>query len=243
MSALKFQADQTPAIWHNNPVLVQLLGLSPLVATSTTLVNGIAIALLTSIVLVCCSLTISACRSLLVQARWRFALFLFVLAAFTTVVDILLQRFNYALYRELGIYVPLIACNFILLLHLESHAQKTTTLVALHDAVMAAAGFSLAITVFSGIREWIIYGHVFGNWSLLLPSVAQGEANQTLADKSVQFAFARLAPAALILFGLLLALRNALMPLAAPANPESQEPVKRARVTGKIQPANKGLYE
>ncbi len=242
MSALKFQANQPPMLWHNNPVLVQMLGLSALLAISTTLVNGIAIALLTSIVLVCSSLTISACRTL-IQARWRFAWFLFVLAAHTTIVDILLQRFNYPLWKELGIYVPLIACNFILLLHLELHAQKQPIWSSLRESIITATGCSLALAVFSGVREWIIYGQILGNWSLLFPAEAQGAADPTLTNLSVQFAFARLAPAALILFGLLLALRNALLPVTTREGADDQTPVMRARVTGTIPPAANRPHE
>lgn len=236
MSALNFHANQPSRIWHNNPVLVQLLGLSPLLAISTTLANGIAIGLLTSVILVCSSLTISACRTH-INARWRFALFLFVLAAYTTIADIMLQRFNYSLHRELGIYVPLIACNCILLLHLDAHAQKMPPKNAMREATTTAAGFCFVIVVFSGIREWIIYGQLLGNWSLLLPTSLQGGVDPELTSTSAQFPFARLAPAALILLGLLLALRNAVLPVAASVDADNQAPATRARVTGKIQPA------
>jgi len=242
MSALKFYANQKSAIWNNNPVLVQMLGLSPLFAISTTLVNGMAIALLTSIVLVSSSLTISACRTL-IEARWRFALFLCVLAAYTTIADILLQRFNYPLHRELGIFVPLIACNFILLLHLENQAQKKSIPKALRESLITAAGYSLVIAIFSGVREWIIYGEILSSWSLLLPAAVPGEVDPTLTNTSVRFPFARLAPGALILFGLLLALRNALHPVTTRVTTDEQTPVTRARITGKIQPAAIRQYE
>ncbi len=242
MSALKFQENQTPTLWHNNPVLVKMLGLSALLAISTTLVNGIAIALLTSLVLVCGSLTISAGRTL-IQARWRFAWFLFVLAAYTTIADILLQRFNYPLWKELGIYVPLIACNFILLLHLEWHAQTQPIWSALREAIITATGFCLALAVFSSVREWIIYGQVLGNWSLLFTAEASGPVDPRLTNMSVRFAFARLAPAALILFGLLLALRNALLPVTTREGTDDQAPVIKAQVTDNIQPAASRQYE
>lgn len=235
MSALHHYATQPPRLWHNNPAMVQLLGLSPLLAVTTTVVNGIALGLATAIVFLFASITVAACRNLLYR-RWRFVFFLFVLSAYTTLVAILLQRFNYALYRELGIYLPLICCNMFLLLHLEMHAQNAPIMSALRNACFTACGYVFALVLFAAVRESIILGTIGSNWSLLLMPSMDSAANPDQIIAPDIFPFARLAPAALILLGLLLALRNALIPIA-PAKIEDspKDPAIRARVTGKIQ--------
>lgn len=234
MSELRYRAEQAPAIWHNNPVLVQLLGLSPLLAISTSVVNGVALGLATSAVLLLASVTIAASRNLFSQ-KWRFVFFLFVLAVYTTLIDIFLQRFYYPLYRELGIYVPLICCNLAVLLHLETHAQRSSAITALRSASITAAGYLLAIIGFAAVRELIIRGQVGSDWSLLIPQPLTVSAGSGLTQLPDLIPFARLAPTAFILLGLLLALRNALQPATTAATEQDFTPVTRARVTGKIQ--------
>lgn len=235
MSALRENAIRPPRLWHNNPVLVQLLGLSPLFAVTTTLVNGIALGLATAVVFLLASLTIAACRNLL-NTKWRFVFFLFVLSAYTTLVDIFLQRFNFALYRELGIYVPLICCNMFILLHLELHAKNASIINTLRHACFTASGYLIALILFAAVREWTILGTIGSNWSLLSMHTLDGSAVPDQITLPDFFPFARLAPAALILLGLLLALRNLLLPPAREIVAHSQgKMVTRARVTGKIQ--------
>lgn len=234
MSELRYRAEQAPAIWHRNPALVQLLGLSPLLAISTAVVNGIAIGLATTAVLLLASLTIAACRNLFTQ-KWRFVFFLFVLAVYTTLVDILLQRFYYPLYRELGIYVPLICCNLAVLVNLDTHAQRSSVTTALRHAFVTAAGYLLAIVGFAAVRELIIRGQIGSDWALLVPNSLAATAGSGLTQLPDLIPFARLAPAAFILLGVLLALRNALPPLNKATTEQEFVRVTRARVTGKIQ--------
>lgn len=237
MSELQFRASQPPAVWRNNPVLVQLLGLSPLLAISTSLVNGVGLGIATLMVLVLASITISLCQRL-INTEWRFAIFLFVLAVYTTIIDIIMQRYFYALYRELGIYVPLVCCNMALLLHLETQANQQPWPLAIRSSVLTGLGYLLCLIGFAALREILISGQLGENWQLLLPEsdaridVTSGSASADL------FRFVRMTPVALILLGLILALRNLLA--GEPDFYSDEQPVNpapRARVTGKIQPS------
>lgn len=235
MSELQFRANQPPAIWRNNPVLVQLLGLSPLLVISTSLVNGVGLGIATLIVLVLASITVSLCQKL-INTEWRFALFLFVLAVYTTIIDIILQRYFYALYRELGIYVPLICCNMALLMHLETQANQQAWPQAMRSSATAGLGYLLCLIGFAALREILISGQLGNNWQLLVPgSAARIEVASGSAPADL-FRFVRMAPVALILLGLILALRNWLT--GAPdfySDTQPVTPAPRARVTGKIQ--------
>ena len=235
MSELQFRASQPPAIWRNNPVLVQLLGLSPLLAISTSLVNGVGLGVATLMVLVLASITISLCQKL-INTEWRFAIFLFVLAVYTTIIDIIMQRYFYALYRELGIYVPLVCCNMALLLHLETQANQQPWPLAIRSSATAGLGYLLCLMGFAALREMLISGHLGDNWQLLLPG-SDARIDITSGSTSADlFRFIRMTPVALILLGLILALRNWLT--GEPDFYSDEQPVTpapRARVTGKIQ--------
>lgn len=234
MSALQYHAKQAPGIWHNNPALVQLLGLSPLLAVSTSLANGLALGLASLIVLLLASLTVALSQHLL-SSQWRFVFYMFVLAVFTTLIDNFLQRFYYPLYRELGIYVPLISCNMALLLHLETRSLHKPVLNVLYSALVTGSGYLLAIVSFAAVRELLIEGQIASNWMLLMPATMAQDSSMAANNSPEFFHFARLAPAALILLGLLLALKNAVLPTLQPLpDLNANTPVKRARVTGKI---------
>ena len=235
MSALQHKASAEPAIFHNNPVLVQLLGLSPFLALTTSLTNGIALGLVTMLVLLAASITVSLSRHL-IRHDWRFAYFLFVLAVFTTAADILMQRFHYALYRDLGIYVPLICCNLALVLHLEFKTGSAKIMRTLTDSLIAGCGILLAFVVFSACRELLIHGRIEISLQSLTPALAPTQGIDTPRANPDWFQFARLAPGALLLLGLLLALKNWLTPYTTkPTANDDVTPVQRARVTGKIQ--------
>ena len=238
MSELQQQAAQPPSLWHNNPVLVQLLGLSPLLAVSNTLVNGIGLGVATLIVLTLSCLTASLVRHY-INYTWRFVWFLLITATFTTLVDSLMQWFYFSLYRELGIYVPLICCNFVILIRMETCASVSPWNVALRDAALVGAGFILVLLSLAAAREFRSYGSVLNQLSLLMPSSAVAATTSTdLAgvDSSELFTFARLQPAALILLGLAIAFKNVLDSKLSksPAARTKPRPARRARVTGRI---------
>jgi len=168
VSELQLNSSRASSPWTNNPVLVQLLGLSPVLAISTTLVNGLGLGISTALVMLLSSVTVSTLRTKINQ-RWRFTWYLLITASYTTILDSLLQWFYSPLHRELGIYIPLICCNFAVLIRLEVHAINHHWRSALKDAALTGSGFIVAIVALSSLREFIGSGALMADWQLLLP--------------------------------------------------------------------------
>lgn len=234
MSALKFNAKQPSSLWYNNPVMVQLLGLSPVLAVSTTAVNGLGLGLSTALIMVLSSVTVSILRST-INREWRFVWYLMITASYTTVLDILLQWFYFPLHKELGIYVPLICCNFAVLIRLEAHAFTHRWLSSIKDTAVTGLGFIAALVVLSSLREFIGSGTLMANWQLLLPATTATAFNSESSTAGELFNFALLLPAAFILLGLLIAARNLIdshLQARQAAPIKDIDPIKRARVTG-----------
>jgi len=231
MSELFRSTETNPGLWHSNPVLVQMLGLTPILAVSTSLVLGLALSILTALVFTISGLVLFYLQPS-AKTSWRTYLHLLVLATVTTVFDVVLQIYWYQLYRDLGIYLPLICCNLILLIQL----HKTETLSSLGNfmgvCLNSMGGFALAMLILSALREFVGNGSLFNNWQLLIPATEEILPNETggrLLD------FVLLQPGALLILGLLLAGINYLNQSFGKAETEEQlEPVERARVTGKI---------
>ncbi len=154
MSELQLNSSRASSPWTNNPVLVQLLGLSPVLAISTTLVNGLGLGISTALVMLLSSVTVSTLRTKINQ-RWRFTWYLLITASYTTVLDSLLQWFYSPLHRELGIYIPLICCNFAVLIRLEVHAINHHWRSTLKDAALTGSGFIVAIVALSSLLSLI----------------------------------------------------------------------------------------
>ncbi|MBV55192.1 MAG: electron transport complex subunit RsxE [Gammaproteobacteria bacterium] len=234
VSELQLNSSQASSPWTNNPVLVQLLGLSPVLAISTTLVNGLGLGISTALVMLLSSVTVSTLRTKINQ-RWRFTWYLLITASYTTILDSLLQWFYSPLHRELGIYIPLICCNFAVLIRLEVHAINHHWRSALKDAALTGSGFIVAIVALSSLRELIGRGTLLADWQLLLP-VSQATAVISKGSNTTEyFDFALLLPAAFILLGLLIAGKNLIdckLNENAPVTAREIEPIKRARVTG-----------
>lgn len=234
MSELRYRASAPASLWQNNPALVQLLGLSPLLAVSTSFANSVGLGLVTALVLIFGSVTVSASRRL-INANWRFVVYLAILATYTTFADLLLQLYFYPLHRALGLYLPLVCCNLALLVHLDRQSRHQAWPPALGSAALSAVTWVIAFVAFATLREWLATGRLFGDLEMLLPAGLERAAITNPAPGF--FRFALLPPAGLLLLGLLLGLRNWLLPdaMTAPAIPQDPSPVPRARVTGKIQ--------
>ena len=232
MSELQFKSSQAASLWANNPVLVQLLGLSPVLAISTTLVNGLGLGISTALVMLLSSVTVSTLRTTINQ-RWRFAWYLVITASYTTILDILLQWFYFPLHQKLGIYIPLICCNFAVLIRLEAHAINHHWRSALKDAALTGAGFIAAIVALSSLREFIGSGALMADWQLLLPTYQAAAVISENSRATEVFDFILLLPAAFILLGLLIAGKNLIDNKLNENVPATDiKPIKRARVTG-----------
>ena len=214
--------------------MVQLLGLSPVLAISTTVANGLGLGISTALVMLLSSFTVSMLRTT-INRQWRYVWYLAITASYTTILDILLQWFYFPLHRELGIYVPLICCNFAVLLRLEVYAFGHHWRSSIKDAAVTGSGFIAALVVLSGLREYIGTGTLMSNWQLLLPTSISAGLIEDSSSAGELFNFALLLPAAFILLGLLVAGKNLINDSLAGnrlEQAEEFEPIKRARVTG-----------
>ncbi|MBD3220267.1 RnfABCDGE type electron transport complex subunit E [bacterium] len=148
-------------LWDQNPVLRALLGLCPVLAVTTSAVNGLGMGLATTFVLVCASLIISLARKL-IPAQVRIASFIVVIATFVTIVDLTMKAKFPALSKSLGAFIPLIVVNCLILGRQEAFASKNNPFRSLVDALGMGAGFAATLTVLGGIRELLGNRTVFG---------------------------------------------------------------------------------
>jgi len=155
-------------LWKDNPVLVQLLGMCPTLAVTTTAVNGLAMALATAFVLIMSSLIISTFRKLIPNAV-RIASYIVVIASFVTLADRFLAAYFYDISKALGPFIPLIIVNCLILGRQEAFSSKNTVKMSLLDALGMSAGFLIALLLLSSFREVLGFGTWFGIY--IMPSV------------------------------------------------------------------------
>ncbi|MBN1917738.1 MAG: electron transport complex subunit E [Verrucomicrobia bacterium] len=153
-------SELTKGFMKSNPVFVLLLGLCPTLAVSTTVNDAIGMALAATFVLVCSNVIISLTRDF-IPDKVRIPCFIVVIATFVTVVELVMQAYLPPLYKSLGIFVPLIVVNCIILGRAEAFASKNTVLPSLLDGLGMGLGFGIALLILSTIRE------VLGNGSFL----------------------------------------------------------------------------
>lgn len=148
-------------LWKENPTLVQMLGLCPTLAVSTSAINGVGMGLSSTAVLVLSNLLISALRHV-IPDRVRLPGEIVVVASLVTVVDMLMHAYTPALYSALGIYIPLIVVNCIILGRAEAYAMKNPPLLSMFDGLGMGLGFTVALTILGAIRELLGAGTIFG---------------------------------------------------------------------------------
>jgi electron transport complex protein RnfE len=192
-------------LWSNNPALVQLLGLCPLLAVSTSIVNALGLGLATILVLAASNLFVSLIRQQ-VNNTIRLPAFVLIIAGFVSCAELLLQAYAYPLYLRIGIFIPLIVTNCTVLGRAVSFAARNPALPAFIDGVMMGLGFSAVLLVMGFIRELLASGSVFANMELLLPFAANWELR--ILPNYSGFLLAILPPGAFILMGFILALRK-----------------------------------
>lgn len=193
------------ALWHNNSALVQLLGLCPLLAVSSSVVNALGLAIATLLVLVCSNLLVSLIRHQVTNAI-RLPAFVLIIAGFVTCAELLLQAFAYSLYLSIGIFIPLIVTNCAILGRAVSFAAKNPPLLSVFDGLMTGLGFGLVLLALGALRELIGTGSLFSNMEILLPFAENWEVN--ILPNYPGFLLALLPPGAFLFMGLFLALKN-----------------------------------
>ena len=187
-------------LWKNNPALVQLLGLCPLLAVSGTVINALGLGLATLFVLMGSNLSVSLIRNH-VADHLRLPAFVMIIAAFTTCVELIMQAYAFSLYQVLGLFIPLIVTNCAILGRADGFARKTTPLPALVDGVMMGLGFLLVLVVLGALREWIGLGTLLDGAHLLFGEGARDWRIQIMPDSYPGVLIAILPPGAFILLG------------------------------------------
>lgn len=192
-------------LWHNNPALVQLLGLCPLLAVSSSVVTALGLGLLTILVMVCSNLVVSLIRHQITDAI-RLPVFVLIIAGFVTCTELLIQAFAYSLYLSIGIFIPLIVTNCAILGRAVSFAAKNPPLVSAFDGFVMGLGFALVLVTLGSVREVVANGTLFANMDLLFPFAQNWQLDVLPAYPG--FLLAALPPGAFLFMGLLLALKN-----------------------------------
>lgn len=148
-------------IIENNPTFVQLLGMCPTLATSTSLLNALGMGAAATFVLICSNLVISLLRKLIPQ-KVRIAAYIVIIAGFVTMIDLLMQAFVPALSNSLGLFIPLIVVNCIILARAESFASKNRPLPSALDGLTMGIGFTIALSCVAAVREILGSGTLLG---------------------------------------------------------------------------------
>jgi len=151
---MKLSTVWLDGLWDRNPGLIQLLGLCPLLAVSNTLENAIGLGLATLFVLVLSNASISLIRTLVDDAI-RLPVFVLVIAALTTCAELLVQALDYRLYQSLGIFLPLIVTNCLILGRAEAFSKRETVVMSTIDGLAQGLGFFLVLVSLGALREWM----------------------------------------------------------------------------------------
>ena len=159
-------------VWVNNPALVQLLGLCPLLAVTSTVTNALGLGLATLLVLIGSNVTVSIVRNW-VPKDIRIPVFVMIIAGFVTIVQLLMNAYTFGLYQSLGIFIPLIVTNCAIIGRAEAYASKNPVHLSAFDGLMMGLGFMAVLLVLGAMRELIGQGTLFDGADLLLAPWAQ----------------------------------------------------------------------
>ena len=182
-------------LWKNNPALVQLLGLCPLLAVTATFINGLGLGLATMLVLIGSNVTVSLVRNV-VRNEIRIPVFVMIIAAFVTIVQLLMNAYTYDLYLALGIFIPLIVTNCAIIGRAEAFASKNGPLASAYDGFMMGLGFTAVLVILGGMREILGAGTLLAGADRLFGSIAENWTI-TLFNTENPFLLAILPPGAL----------------------------------------------
>ncbi|MPV85831.1 electron transport complex subunit E [Ostreibacterium oceani] len=196
-------------LWKNNPAMIQLLGLCPLLATSTSVVNALVMGIMTIFVLVITALIVASVKQWIDHVV-RLPIFMLIIASTVTLSELLLQVIAYDLYIELGIFIPLIVTNCLIIGRAEMVFSKVSWRHACLDALMMGIGFTWVLLVLGAVREILVKGTLFSGFNNILGGwLSNWIGDLTVYITSPQLLVLAGMPAgAFILFGLLLAIQQ-----------------------------------
>ena len=193
-------------LWTNNVALVQLLGLCPLLAVTSTFINGLGLGLATMLTLVASNMSVSMIRHW-IKPEIRIPIFVLIIASVVTTIELCMNAWFHELYLVLGIFIPLIVTNCSIIARAESFASKNTVFDSALDGFTMGLGFALVLVVLGGLREIIGNGSLFSNANLMFGESAR-QMIIVFSDDYPGFLLAVLPPGAFIGLGLLIALKN-----------------------------------
>jgi len=153
--------ELSKGIFESNPAFVQALGMCPTLATTTSATNGLGMGLATLSVLVMSNIVVSLIRKL-VPEKIRIPIYIIIIAGFVTMIDLLMHGFTYDLWKTLGLFIPLIVVNCVILGRAESFASKNGIFRSILDGIGMGLGFTLALTLLGAVREIFGAGSIFG---------------------------------------------------------------------------------
>ncbi len=217
-------------VWSNNPALVQLLGLCPLLAVSSTVTNALGLGVATLLVMVGSNVAVSLLRDY-VPKEIRIPVFVMIISALVTCVQLLMNAYAYGLYLSLGIFIPLIVTNCIIIGRAEAYASKNAVLPSALDGFWMGIGMGGALVVLGAAREILGNGTLFDGADLLLGDWASILRIEVFEIES-SFLLALLPPGAFIGVGLMIAGKNMIDNIIESRKPKPEkEEIVRARVT------------
>lgn len=184
----------TKGFFRENPILVLLLGCCPTLATTTSAINGLSMGLATTFVLILSNMSISLLKNF-IPNKVHIPCYIVVIASFVTVLQLLMQAYVPSIYETLGLFIPLIVVNCIVLGRAEAYASKNNVFDSAVDGISMGLGFAMALTILGSIREILGSGSIFG-WKFI-----EGDAILVFV----------LAPGAFIAMGYLIAIMNRLL--------------------------------
>lgn len=224
-------------LWANNPALVQLLGLCPLLAVTGSVVNAMGLGLATMLVLMGSNISVSLIRSAVSDAV-KLPAFVMIIASFTTCTELLMRAYTYELYEILGIFIPLIVTNCSILGRADAFASKNKVLPSALDGFMMGLGFMWVLLAIGAIREVLGAGTLFADMHLLFGEGARSWTINLLGDHYPGLLVAVLPPGAFLVAGFLIAFKNIVdSNIQRRQEALKEKPVKgakRVRTTGEI---------
>ncbi len=213
-------------LWKQNTGVVQLLGLCPTLAITTSAVNGLSLGLATAVVMACANGAVSPVRKF-VPSEIRVPVFILVIAALVTVIDLVIHGFAEPLHKVLGIFIPLIVVNCIVLARVESFAAKNTPAPAMWDGLMMGLGLTVVLGILGGIREIIGKGTLFSGLDLAFGASFKPYVLTVISDYH-GFLLAILPPGAFLGLACLIAARNWAEQRKSKPTPQSNGSLKPA---------------
>lgn len=206
MSEISYSEIAKNGLWKQNTGVVQLLGMCPLLAVSSSVINGASLGLATLIVMSLSNLSVSLIRNL-VPGEIRIPVFILIIASLVTMIELTMKAYLHSLYLVLGIFVPLIVTNCIVLARTEAFASKQKVLPSIFDGFMMGLGLTLVLAILGGMRELTGKGSLFSGIDMVFGDSAKSFV-LTVIPHYHGFLLAILPPGAFIGLGLLIALKN-----------------------------------